>query len=334
VQRHTYQIPKELHRKQLFPGDKFGRLTILEFAGSNHRNELMWLCSCICGNKKIIKGSNLRNCQTKSCGCRKKEYLSRFNDITGNKYGKLTVLKYLKHGKGGHSIWLCKCECGEETERWYQDLTSPIKAPRLVCLKCQKKICSAARIRIGDASAKKQIGNKFGHLTLIDVKEKRGKRQVLCECVCGNTIAFPSLAKIKKSHCGCLSELAYITHGKSHIVGYYLYKKWTSLRRKNLLDRSYSFPDFEDWAIGEGWEPGLYIYRIDHSKPYSTTNCFMTEKSLGHGHLYDFKGIKMPLGIACYLYGHKSVTPSLAWRRLRYNGLTPEEAISIPKFKV
>ena len=35
-------------------------------------------------------------------------------DITGNKYGKLTVIKF-DHSNDGNSYWLCKCECGKET---------------------------------------------------------------------------------------------------------------------------------------------------------------------------------------------------------------------------
>lgn len=32
-------------------------------------------------------------------------------DLTGNKYGRLTILKY-SHNVGTNSFWICKCECG------------------------------------------------------------------------------------------------------------------------------------------------------------------------------------------------------------------------------
>lgn len=35
-----------------------------------------------------------------------------FKDITGNKYGKLTVENFEGMGKNGQSLWECKCECG------------------------------------------------------------------------------------------------------------------------------------------------------------------------------------------------------------------------------
>lgn len=38
----------------------------------------------------------------------------RFKDLTGNKYGRLTVLKRVEDAKNGAKRWLCKCDCGNE----------------------------------------------------------------------------------------------------------------------------------------------------------------------------------------------------------------------------
>lgn len=40
----------------------------------------------------------------------------KFNDLTGQKFGKLTVIKYLGLDKGKHSLWLCQCKCGKQTK--------------------------------------------------------------------------------------------------------------------------------------------------------------------------------------------------------------------------
>lgn len=37
-----------------------------------------------------------------------------FIDITGNKYGRLTVISFQKTGKDRSAKWLCKCDCGNE----------------------------------------------------------------------------------------------------------------------------------------------------------------------------------------------------------------------------
>lgn len=38
--------------------------------------------------------------------------MPKFIDLTGQKFGKLTVDKYKGKNKHNQSIWLCKCQCG------------------------------------------------------------------------------------------------------------------------------------------------------------------------------------------------------------------------------
>lgn len=49
-------------------GQKFGRLTVLEFAYVKNRNSY-WKCICDCGNIYTVEGQHLKNGHTKSCGC-------------------------------------------------------------------------------------------------------------------------------------------------------------------------------------------------------------------------------------------------------------------------
>lgn len=53
-------------------GQKFGRLTVVEFAGVK-KNGARWKCVCDCGLTTIATGSNLRKGNTKSCGCLRRE---------------------------------------------------------------------------------------------------------------------------------------------------------------------------------------------------------------------------------------------------------------------
>ena len=39
-----------------------------------------------------------------------------FQDLTGQRFNKLVVLKYIGKVKSGQSRWLCKCDCGNEHE--------------------------------------------------------------------------------------------------------------------------------------------------------------------------------------------------------------------------
>lgn len=51
---------------------RFGRLLVLN-RQPNKGNSTMWLCSCVCGNTKVINASSLKRGLTKSCGCIQKE---------------------------------------------------------------------------------------------------------------------------------------------------------------------------------------------------------------------------------------------------------------------
>lgn len=65
------------HRTRLNPydilGKRFGRLTVMEYQGTDSRYKHTYLCKCDCGCQKIIVRNNLISGQTKSCGCLTKD---------------------------------------------------------------------------------------------------------------------------------------------------------------------------------------------------------------------------------------------------------------------
>ena len=54
-------------------GRQFGRLTVLEYAGS-HRDRSAWKCQCQCGNIIIVGQLELTQGDTLSCGCLRSSY--------------------------------------------------------------------------------------------------------------------------------------------------------------------------------------------------------------------------------------------------------------------
>lgn len=54
-------------------GQKFGRLTVIERAGSTKHGAARWQCKCECGNTTTVIGDELRKGNTTSCGCYQKE---------------------------------------------------------------------------------------------------------------------------------------------------------------------------------------------------------------------------------------------------------------------
>ena len=41
-----------------------------------------------------------------------------YKDLTGRKFGKLTVIELARKDSNGKYIWVCKCECGRKREVW------------------------------------------------------------------------------------------------------------------------------------------------------------------------------------------------------------------------
>lgn len=91
-------------------GKKFGRLCVVKRI-ENKRGRPCWLCVCECGKECKISGIELRKNETKSCGCLRREKLSR--DLKGKIFGKLKVLKLGdRRGSSKCNFWECKCICG------------------------------------------------------------------------------------------------------------------------------------------------------------------------------------------------------------------------------
>ena len=57
-------------------GQKFNRLKVIEYSHTN-KHGAYWKCLCDCGKEIIVLGSYLRNGDTKSCGCLKREVASK-----------------------------------------------------------------------------------------------------------------------------------------------------------------------------------------------------------------------------------------------------------------
>lgn len=90
-------------------GTKKGKLTILEPTTLRSGGRIIWKCLCECGNICYVSANNLE--KTQSCGCLK--YKNQpFKDITGQKFGKLTVLEKTEQRKHGNIVWKCLCDCG------------------------------------------------------------------------------------------------------------------------------------------------------------------------------------------------------------------------------
>lgn len=64
-------------------GQQFGRLTVVARSRQDKRGRWTWMCQCSCGQAKVVASIDLRQGNTKSCGCIHKERMSNLTRVHG-----------------------------------------------------------------------------------------------------------------------------------------------------------------------------------------------------------------------------------------------------------
>ena len=77
-----------MRHDSLKQGDVFGRITVIEYSHSSKRRdgstgERVMNCQCSCGNKVLVRTSNLKSGNTQSCGCHHSESIVKSNKKRG-----------------------------------------------------------------------------------------------------------------------------------------------------------------------------------------------------------------------------------------------------------
>ena len=82
----------------------------------NRGKERAVLCRCHCGREWVTLHQNLRKGLVKSCGCRQYIKDNLYDGVEiGKRFGELVVTEHLGNKKG-HTVVLCKCDCGKDKE--------------------------------------------------------------------------------------------------------------------------------------------------------------------------------------------------------------------------
>jgi CRISPR/Cas system CSM-associated protein Csm2 small subunit len=219
--------------------------------------------------RKLLKEYNLKTkCSTK-----------KITDITGKKYGKLTVIEFIENNSG-KNMWLCECDCEEHNQVavWQGNLHSG-----------QTTSCGCIRIE-------NLIGQKFGRLTVVKkAPNKTGRVAWCCKCNCGNEdeiiVVAHSLKQGSTLSCGCLNAENKLKHGMSKSRIYRIYRgmkdrcfnsnkseyKYYGERGVTIcdewLDKENGFINFYNWAMNNGYRDNLEIERLDVEGDYEPNNC-------------------------------------------------------------
>ena len=206
-------------------GQKFGKLTAIKQDHGDY-----WLFKCDCGSEKVINKTNVIRGFTKSCGCIQE------NDITGQKFGKLTAIKK-DHGK----YWLFKCDCGQE---------KIINKSTVVSGKTQSCGC----IKRTDIT-----GQKFNMLTAIrcDHNNSKGVSYWLFRCDCGSEKVLNRQAVMNGNtkSCGCIQSTMETSIRKlltENQIPYEEQKSFKECRDKLALRFDFYIPDLNMLIEAQG----------------------------------------------------------------------------------
>ncbi|MGX8715089.1 MAG: hypothetical protein ACSW8A_05000 [Lachnospiraceae bacterium] len=105
----------DMHKEQQsLAGMRVGRLTVLEKTEERRRRYVLWRCRCECGREVLVEGYRLKNHLVMSCGCLRGS--DRPRNLTGLRFGRLTVIRKLEEKKGARRLWLCECSCGNQVK--------------------------------------------------------------------------------------------------------------------------------------------------------------------------------------------------------------------------
>lgn len=180
-------------------GQRFGKLTVIAPLSIAKNRYRQWLCQCDCGKKTIADTKELRRVFMPNCGClvktpRKSPPLRSQLDLTGRRFGHLTVLDRVQDtGKEKNCIiWRCRCDCGAEKNVRSTNLRQGVITD-----------CGCIRSKEHDLT-----GRRFGRLTAMFATEKRNRKGSViwhCRCDCGNEIDIASehLLWSNTYSCGC-----------------------------------------------------------------------------------------------------------------------------------
>lgn len=89
---------------------------------SGNQNHRVFKCRCACGKTVVVQGRLLKSGNSTSCGCKLKQYRKRLKGIPqckimpGQKWGRLTFVRWLRTNQQHAAICEFKCDCGKLLE--------------------------------------------------------------------------------------------------------------------------------------------------------------------------------------------------------------------------
>lgn len=241
--------------------------------------------------------------------------MSKVRDLSGQVFGRLTVLRRDGSDREKRATWACRCACGKVKTVRGKHLTQGA----IVSCGCFARESLASRRSL-------DITNEvFGRLTAISPTSDRLRGLAVWEfqCSCGNRVKLPAARVVNGNtrSCGCLQpEVAasvFLTHGRCKTPEYTV---WANMKVRCEHPSSSSFHRYGGRGIKvcDRWASFAEFYkdmgprpsrkhtldRIDNDGDYSPENCRWatpTEQALNKAStvFVTVDGVRLPLLLAC-----------------------------------
>ena len=210
---------------------RFGWLTALyryDQKGTNGKCA-QWVCQCDCGNIIICDAGRLNSKQKTNCGCQTKSLKSKnaknnFNDLTGQTFGELKVIKHINNPDNTGALFECLCSCGNK------EIVKGIALSYGQVTRCKQ--CAEKYRHRSKGSPVNLIGKKFGSLLVLEESEQRssnGGVKWKCLCDCGNITYIPTFSLLSNNSTTCGAPI----HKAKDLTG----KKFGKLTAIKILNK-------------------------------------------------------------------------------------------------
>jgi hypothetical protein len=205
-------------------------------------------------------------------------------DLTGQKFGRLTVLRLADSKKRGRRSWICRCSCSSNSDVTLT--TGALTSGNTRSCGCLVSDTAAFR-------GKNLVDCVFGRWTVLALSPNRGRtRYWSCQCACGTKreVSGANLASGRSRSCGgCLK--GYVTKYLRRLYSRE-YESWAGMKARCLTTSCNGFDDyggrgikvcdrwlhsFVDFLEDMGPRPlGQSIQRLDKEGDYTPDNCEWT----------------------------------------------------------